>query len=145
MSWNFSKSCSFLRDFIKLYRTDKEYVVCGTFFFQLHMIRSNHSWSYFSRKYAFVSRSYLQDFLDGKLGNVQALLSHSTLRIFWWKSWKIYTFGEKLLSSRSGKIFSGRMKMFRVSTRFPKDNSTKPQKITMVQNVDKKYSWKTKR
>ena len=29
----FSKSCSFLRDFKKLYGTDKEYVVCGTIFF----------------------------------------------------------------------------------------------------------------
>ena len=29
----FSKSCSFLRDFKKLYGTDKEYVVCGTNFF----------------------------------------------------------------------------------------------------------------
>ena len=29
----FSKSCSFLRDFKKLYGTDKGYVVCGTNFF----------------------------------------------------------------------------------------------------------------
>ena len=46
----FSKSCFFLKDFKEFYGVDKEYVVCGTIFFGLHMIMLNHPWSYFMEK-----------------------------------------------------------------------------------------------
>ena len=62
----FSKSCSFLRDFKNLYGIEKMYVVCGTIF------STSYDWIEPFLKLFFQENINSQDFLDGKIGYVQA-------------------------------------------------------------------------
>ena len=54
------------------------------------------------------------------------------------------TFSPKTFLSHAGKIFSGRMKMFKVSKRSPDIALLSRNQLTIIQSVDKKYSRKTK-